>query len=70
LHVLFSTQQITPATEAEFKFVFHDCEFGVLKPFGNLYDMEVLLPNHWPIRYLTFPAKNRWKIIKKEAELF
>jgi Ala-tRNA(Pro) deacylase len=43
LHVLFSTQQITPATEAKFKFAFHDCEVGAMPPFGNLYEMEVFV---------------------------
>ena len=70
LHYISGTQQIILVTEAEFKYVFEDCEVWAILPFGNLYDMEVMLPNHWPIRYLTIPAKNGWKIIKKEAELF
>jgi Ala-tRNA(Pro) deacylase len=38
---LFGTQQVTLATEAEFKYFFPDCEVGAMPPFGNLYDMEV-----------------------------
>ena len=41
LKELFGTQQVTLATEAEFKYFFPDCEVGAMPPFGNLYDMEV-----------------------------
>ncbi len=41
LKQLFGTQQVTLATEAEFKYFFPDCEVGAMPPFGNLYDMEV-----------------------------
>jgi hypothetical protein len=71
LHVLFGTQQITLAMKAEFKYAFQDCEVGALPPFGNLYDMEVLLPNHWQIRYLTIPAKDGVRNTKKTSrEIF
>jgi Ala-tRNA(Pro) deacylase len=32
---------ITLASEAEFKYKFPDCEVGAMPPFGNLYDMDV-----------------------------
>jgi Ala-tRNA(Pro) deacylase len=34
-------ENVTLATEAEFKYLFPDCETGAMPPFGNLYDMEV-----------------------------
>lgn len=43
LHEIFGTQQVTLATEAEFKYSFPDCEVGAMPPFGNLYDMEVFV---------------------------
>ncbi len=43
LKQLFGTQQVTLATEAEFKYFFPDCEVGAMPPFGNLYDMEVFV---------------------------
>ncbi len=35
------SDDITLATEAEFKYIFPDCEVGAMPPFGNLYDMDV-----------------------------
>jgi len=70
LHVIFGIKQIKPAREAEFKYAFQDCEVGAMPPFGNLYDMEVLLPNHWQIRYLTIPAKDGVRNTKKPSEKF
>ena len=34
-------ENVTLASEAEFKYHFPDCETGAMPPFGNLYDMEV-----------------------------
>jgi len=34
-------ENVTLATEAEFNYLFPDCETGAMPPFGNLYDMEV-----------------------------
>ena len=36
-------QNVELATEAEFKNLFPDCEVGAMPPFGNLYDMDVLV---------------------------
>lgn len=38
---IFSTDKVSLATEAEFKYRFPDCDVGAMPPFGNLYDMEV-----------------------------
>lgn len=42
LSVHFNTPVVL-ATEAEFCHEFPDCEVGAMPPFGNLYDMEVLI---------------------------
>ena len=39
----FGTKNVKLATEAEFKYLFPDCEIGAMPPFGNLYDMEVVV---------------------------
>lgn len=35
------SDDITLANEAEFKYLFPDCEVGAMPPFGNLYNMDV-----------------------------
>lgn len=35
--------EVALATEDEFSSMFPDCEVGAMPPFGNLYDMEVLV---------------------------
>jgi len=40
---VLGTKNVTLASEAEFKYRFPDCELGAMPPFGNLYDMEVLV---------------------------
>ena len=37
------SSDIELASEDEFKSLFPDCEIGAMPPFGNLYDMEVLV---------------------------
>lgn len=37
------SNDIELASEDEFKSLFPDCEIGAMPPFGNLYDMEVLV---------------------------
>lgn len=37
------TKNVKLASEAEFKYLFPDCEVGAMPPFGNLYNMEVLV---------------------------
>ena len=36
-------KKVQLAREEEFKYIFPDCEIGAMPPFGNLYDMEVLV---------------------------
>lgn len=40
---IFNTQNVSLATETEFKDKFPDCEPGAMPPFGNLYGMEVFV---------------------------
>ncbi len=41
LKKVFGTSKVSLANEAEFKYLFPDCELGAMPPFGNLYDLEV-----------------------------
>ncbi len=41
LREIFGKKNISLATEAEFKYLFPDCEVGAMPPFGNLYGMKV-----------------------------
>ena len=43
LQTLLSAKTVRLATEMEFKDIFPDCELGAMPPFGNLYNMEVLV---------------------------
>ena len=43
LQEIFDTPKVSLASEAEFKYLFPDCEVGAMPPFGNLYDMEVFV---------------------------
>lgn len=46
LQALTGVADIDLAREAEFKNKFPDCEIGAMPPFGNLYNMPVLISNH------------------------
>lgn len=39
-------KKVELASEREFKDLFPDCEIGAMPPFGNLYDLEVLVAEH------------------------
>lgn len=45
LREVTGTSNIDLATESEFKDKFPGCEVGAMPPFGNLYDMAVLISN-------------------------
>jgi Ala-tRNA(Pro) deacylase len=65
LHEIFGTQQVTLATEAEFKYAFPDCEVGAMPPFGNLYDMEVFVAESLAEdKDIAFNAGNHTEMIK------
>ncbi len=65
LHEIFGTQQVTLATEAEFKYAFPDCEVGAMPPFGNLYDMEVFVAESLAEdENIAFNAGNHTEMIK------
>lgn len=71
LKQLFGTQQVTLATEAEFKYFFPDCEVGAMPPFGNLYDMEVYVAESLAEDYqIAFNNGNHTEMIKMSYEDF
>lgn len=71
LHDIFGTQQVTLATEAEFKYAFPDCEVGAMPPFGNLYDMEVFVAESLAEdTEIAFNAGNHTESIKLKYEDF
>ncbi|MCP4133450.1 MAG: YbaK/EbsC family protein [bacterium] len=40
---IYSAESVELASEDEFKDKFPDCEIGAMPPFGNLYDMDVIV---------------------------
>ncbi len=58
-------EQAELATEEEFKGSFPDCEVGAMPPFGNLYDMKVLVDkNLTEDEEIVFEAGNHKEAIK------
>jgi Ala-tRNA(Pro) deacylase len=45
---LLGLTQIRLATEPELKALFPDCEMGAMPPFGNLFNMPVLVDENTP----------------------
>lgn len=43
LRSVLGASAVSLATETEFKGMFPECEVGAMPPFGNLYDMQVLV---------------------------
>lgn len=71
LKQLFGTQQVTLATEAEFKYFFPDCEVGAMPPFGNIYDMEVYVAESLAEDYqIAFNNGNHTELLKMSYEDF
>jgi Ala-tRNA(Pro) deacylase len=71
LKQLFGTQQVTLATEAEFKYFFPDCEVGAMPPFGNLYDMEVYVAESLAEDYqIAFNNGTHTELLKMSYEDF
>jgi Ala-tRNA(Pro) deacylase len=71
LHEIFGTQQVTLATEAEFKYFFPDCDVGAMPPFGNLYDMEVFVAESLAEeKEISFNAGNHTEMIKLSYDDF
>jgi Ala-tRNA(Pro) deacylase len=53
------------AEEWEFRFKFPDCEVGAMPPFGNLFDMEVLVdPRLAEDEEITFNAGNHEELVR------
>lgn len=59
------------ATEAEFQQRFPDCETGAMPPFGNLYDMEVLVaPSLAQEPDIAFNAGTHTEVVKMAYQDF
>lgn len=59
------------ATEREFEELFPDCQLGAMPPFGNLYDMDVLVDNSLADdEVIAFNACNHRELIRLSFEDF
>ncbi|MDE3246094.1 MAG: YbaK/EbsC family protein [Acidobacteriota bacterium] len=58
-------QHVDIAKEGEFRFDFSDCEVGAMPPFGNLFNMEVLVdPRLAEDKEIVFNARNHTELIR------
>ncbi len=71
LQEIFGTPRVSLASEAEFKYMFPDCEVGAMPPFGNLYDMEVYVAESLTDDdEICFNAGNHTELIKMSYKDF
>lgn len=64
-------ENVTLASETEFKYLFPDCETGAMPPFGNLYDMEVYVAETLTKNEeIAFNAGTHTELIKMEFSDF
>lgn len=71
LQEIFGTPKVSLASEAEFKYLFPDCEVGAMPPFGNLYDMEVFVAETLAEdKEIAFNAGTHTEMIKLKYEDF
>ncbi len=62
---IFGTKDVKLALEAEFNYLFPDCELGAMPPFGNLYEMEVFVSESLAEdEEIAFNAGNHTEMIK------
>ena len=60
-----SAEDVRLVPEAEFKHIFPDCEPGAMPPFGNLYDLSVLVsPDLAEETEIAFNAGTHTEIIR------
>lgn len=65
------SENITLAAEAEFKFLFPDCETGAMPPFGNLYDLDVYVAESLvQNEEIAFNAGSHTELIRMRLEDF
>lgn len=65
------TKNVKLASEAEFKYLFPDCEVGAMSPFGNLYNLEVLVAKVLTEdKEIVFNAGTHTELIKMDYEDF
>lgn len=64
-------QHVNIAKEGEFRFGFPDCEVGAMPPFGNLFDMEVLVdPRLAEDQEIAFNAGNHSEVVRMSYKDF
>lgn len=59
-----SANDVTLATEHEFRDFFPECEVGAMPPFGNLYDMDVYVSDSLSTNDIAFNAGSHTELIK------
>lgn len=65
LREITGIDNVTFASEDEFKAKFPDCEVGAMPPFGNLYGMEVFAaPGLEENEYISFNAGTHTEIVR------
>jgi Ala-tRNA(Pro) deacylase len=65
LQTLFGTKNVRLANESEFENRFPDCEVGAMPPFGNLYDIEVIVAESLTVdEEIAFNAGSHTELIK------
>lgn len=63
--------EVELATESEFRERFPECEVGAMPPFGNLYDMDVLVEESLTKdKEITFNAGSHTELVKMAYEDF
>jgi Ala-tRNA(Pro) deacylase len=71
LRELTGSNDVTFASEAEFKSRFPDCEVGAMPPFGNLYGMEVYASEELALNHeIAFNAGSHVEILRMNYDDF
>jgi len=71
LREITGAENVSFATEAEFKARFPDCEVGAMPPFGNLYDMDVFVaPSLAEDELIAFNAGTHTEVIQMSFQDF
>nr|MBP9855214.1 YbaK/EbsC family protein [Candidatus Omnitrophota bacterium] len=64
-------EKVTLATESEFRNLFPDCEIGAMPPFGELYDLDVIVAESFSENeMISFNAGTHREMIKMRYEDF
>jgi Ala-tRNA(Pro) deacylase len=67
----FGAGKVTLAEEGEFKDLFPDCDTGAMPPFGNLYDVDVIIDQKLTDEEtITFPAGTHTQLLQMSCDDF